>query len=132
MFNASSLNQTHSNPDNIDQTSDIKGDSSPSSRIWLTDATWDDTIAKNYPRATFYTAIDDQNHNTHAGITNPHTGRMPILTHDAHVDMISPDSLADYQAAFVGLDSKPHAFRAIYYVPFGSSKYTERIKAVEE
>jgi len=140
-FNAASLKDTHANPDKINTLSDIKGSSSPSSRIWLTDGIWDDTTApnaKNYPRASFYACANSTTQ--HAGITNPHNGKIVLLTHSANVSMISPDSLGEYQSTCISSwngtgwsGARPFSFRAAYYTPWGdATSCRDRIKVIED
>jgi len=114
------------------------GTSSPSSRILLTDALWGDQYDKFYQRSIFYATSDS---NTQwCGITNPHSGKITLLTQGANVAVISPDQLPEYQAILLsswtgsawGSGRYPQAVRAVYYVPWGeAASYTDRVKAAD-
>ena len=115
--------------------------SSPSSRILLTDAVWGDEYDKFYQRSIFYATSDSKTQ--WCGITNPHNGRIVLLTQDGHVASTSPDGLPDYQSILLsswtgsawgsGGGRYPLAVRAVHYVPWGeASSYTDRIKVKED
>ena len=79
--------------------------STPSDRIWLADATY---TQKNYPyysRPSFYTptnATDAGNKDKSSSVlTNPHNGRLNLLTHSAAVVSVGGDDLADYYGIWV-------------------------------
>jgi len=122
----------------VSSSSNIIGSSSPSSRIWLTDALWGDQYEKFYPRSIFYACNDSGT--LWAGITNAHSGKINILTQGANVASVSPDELPQYQSIFVSSwdgsgwnGARPYAVRAVYYLPFGEAEsYTQRIKVVAD
>ena len=75
---------------------------SPSQRIWLADATYRETNYSPYARPGFHAhraAGDSQT----AGsvLTNPHNGRLNILTHAGSVAGIGVDDLTNYYGVFV-------------------------------
>ena len=104
------------------------GDSTPSSRIWLADAIYCNASWPIHARSLFY-ANSDSGDETLAGLTNPHGGRIGMLTHDGHVVNVSPDDLPQYQGLVcrtppTGTTSASKvvaAVRALAYFEFGES-----------
>jgi len=142
-FNSPSMANAWKRYQDVSNPSKAAGPSTPSSRILLTDAVWGDQYDKFYQRSIFYANSDDTSHNKWCGITNPHGGRIVLLTQDAHVANIDPDSLPDYQgirflswngsAWSTATGTRPFALRAVYYVLWGeASSYTDRIKIRED
>ena len=73
--------------------------STPGSRVWLADAIFiDDSTKEWHPRAAFYGGTDGI---ALAGLTNPHGGRIGILTQDGKVTSATPDDLPQYQGFFI-------------------------------
>ena len=137
-FSAPSMELAWKRYNDVSNPSKAVGPSSPSSRILLTDAVWGDQYDKFYQRAIFYATSDSSTQ--WCGITNPHNGRIVLLTQDGHVANISPDSLPDYQSVQIltwngawSAGNYPFAIRAVHYVPWGeASSYTDRIKVKED
>ena len=79
--------------------------STPSDRIWLADATYTEKNYPYYSRPSFFTptnATDAGNKNKSSSVlTNPHNGRLNLLTHSAAVVSVSGDDLADYYGIWV-------------------------------
>ena len=137
-FNSPSLAYSYKTPT---YASSKIGSSSPSSRILMTEAVWGDQYDKFYQRSIFYAASDSKTQ--WCGITNPHGGRIALLTQDGHVANVSPDGLPEYQSILIsswtgtawgnGGGRFPQAVRAVYYVPWGEAQsYTDRIKVKED
>ena len=81
---------------------DIK--STPSRRIWLADATYTETsyYPTFYARAGFFTATIANNAKTSGSVlTNPHGGRLNILTHSGGVVGAGADDLTNYYGIYV-------------------------------
>ena len=81
---------------------DIKA--TPSQRIWLADATYTETsyYPTFYARAGFFTATIATNAVTSGSVlTDPHNGRLNILTHSGSVVGVGGDDLRDYYGIHV-------------------------------
>ncbi len=139
-FKAPSLAKSYKTPSYSNAAAQL-GTSSPSSRILLTDAVWGDQYDKFYQRSIFYAASDSKTQ--WCGITNPHNGRINLLTQGANVAVISTDQLPNYQSILLsswtgtawgtGGGRYPQAVRAVHFVPWGeASSYTDRIKVIED
>ena len=94
----------------------------PSSRIWLADAIFnDDSTPDLHPRAVFYACNDG---NIYAALTNPHGGRIGMMTQDGHVENIQPENLYKYYSICVITVSgkkEMHCLRSSRYMPFGEA-----------
>jgi len=98
--------------------------SSPSSRIWLADATYTESKYPYYARGGFHpwaTATLTSG----SVLTNPHNGRLNILTHSGGVVGVGGDDLREYY----GLWNLPEALnfvvvsrRSAYYRDFGTGE----------
>ena len=103
----------------------------PSQRIWLADATY---AEKNrtypyYARAGFHpaaTATDaNKTDSTSSVLTNPHSGRLNILTHSGGVVGIGPDDLTNYYGVYVLNEAANYAVRSCpprCYRDFGTNE----------
>jgi len=105
--------------------------STPSSRVWLADAMYIDANTKEWhPRALFYGGTDG---NTQAGLTNPHGGRIGMLTQDGRVVSVTPDDLPQYQGIFIFTNTAGNKEMGSLYLgshyEFGeAAEYADRIR----
>ena len=140
-FNSPTMAHAWKRYNDVSNLSKSVGPSTPSSRILLTDAVWGDEYDKFYQRAIFYATNDSKTQ--WCGITNPHNGRIVLLTQDGHVASTSPEGLPDYQSVMVltwngstwssATGVRPFAIRAVHYVPWGEAQsYQDRIKVKED
>ena len=94
----------------------------PANRIWLADAIYNDNSTPElHPRAVFYACNDG---NIYAALTDPHGGRIGILTQDGHVANAAPDELPKYYGICVITVSgkkEMHCLRSARYMPFGEA-----------
>ena len=136
-FNDSKLAQAYKTP-TVNSTTPY-GSSSPSTRILLTDALWGDSYDKFYQRSIFYAASNSKSQ--WCGITNAHSGRIPLLLQDGHAVMVQPDSLPEYHNVVISSwngsawssSSFAYAARAVYYIEYGAAlSYQDRIKVKDD
>ena len=74
----------------------------PSQRIWLADATYTESKYPYYARSGFHPAATVSDATGKGSVlTNPHGGRLNILTHAGNVAGIGPDDLEDYYGILV-------------------------------
>ena len=76
----------------------------PSQRIWLVDATYTETsyFPTVYARAGFFAhAAASDSLKSGSVVTNPHGGRLNLLTHAGNVASIGPDDLMNYHGLYV-------------------------------
>ena len=79
---------------------DIK--TTPSQRIWLADSTYTENKYPYYSRAGFHPAATKNDAIGKGSVlTNPHGGRLNILTHAGNVAGIGPDDLENYYGILV-------------------------------
>jgi len=116
-FNGSTLSEVYKNSTTISTTET----SSPSSRIWLVDASYTENNYPYYPRPSFSTwkSVNVGATTTGSLLTDPHTGKLNLMTHDGHVVLVSPDDLKNYYGVyFFGGSYKPISKKVIGYRDF--------------
>ena len=119
-FSSPGLNKAYSRPG----ASYLLADESPtpSNRIWLADAIYnDDNTPELHPRAVFYACNDGS---IYAALTDPHGSRIGMLTQDGHVTNTAPDDLSQYYGICVITVSgkkEMHCLRSARYMPFGEA-----------
>ena len=130
-FNSPGLSKAYSRPSAAALLTDENP--TPSSRIWLADAIYnDDSTPELHPRAVFYACNDG---NIYAALTNPHGSRIGMLTQDGHVANAAPEDLPQYYGICVITISgkkQMHCLRSARYMPFGEASRSKegRIDAI--
>ena len=129
-FNSTGLNKAYSKPSASALLTDEAP--SPSNRIWLADAVYNEDVADLHPRSIFYACNDG---NIYAALTNSHGNHIGMLTQDGHVAGASPDDLPNYYGICVITVSgkkEMHCLRSARYLPFGEATRAkeDRIDAI--
>ena len=102
--------------------SDIK--SNPSNRIWLADATYTESKYPYYARAGFHTWATPTL-TSGSVLTNPHNGRLNILTHSGAVAGVGGDDLREYYGLWNMSEALNYVVvsrRPAYYRDFGTNE----------
>jgi len=112
-FSGSSLNEVYKNSTTISTTET----STPSSRIWLADASYTESGYPYYPRPSFSTwkSVTVGNLDTGSLLTDSHLGKLNLLAQDGHAVLISIDDLRNYYGVFVFGNTKVISKRVIGY-----------------